>query len=50
QFLPGVDSIIESVLVEKPDFDRPEELKKQIEGRTIEFVNAIISYLSDIDN
>ncbi|NTW73047.1 MAG: hypothetical protein HGA49_12520 [Eubacteriaceae bacterium] len=50
QFLPGVDSIIESVLVEKPDFDRPEELKKQIEGKTIEFVNAIISYLSDIDN
>ena len=41
QVLPGVDSIIESILVEKPDFDHPEELKKQIERKTIEFVNDI---------
>ena len=44
---PGVDSIIESVLVEKPDFDHPEELKKQIEVKTIEFANDIISLLTE---
>ncbi|MDD3168793.1 MAG: hypothetical protein PHC91_04925, partial [Eubacteriales bacterium] len=38
---PGVDSIIESTLVEEPDFDKHEELKKQIEMRTIEFTNNI---------
>jgi len=47
QILPGVDSIIESTLVEKPDFDHPEELKKQIEGKTIEFVNDITFMLNE---
>lgn len=47
EVLPGVDSIIESVLVEKPDFDDPEELKKQIEGKTIEFVNDIIPLMNE---
>mgnify|MGYP001024818597 CR=1 FL=1 len=47
EVLPGVDSIIESVLVEKPDFDNPEELKKQIEVKTIEFVNDIIPLLTE---
>lgn len=46
QVLPGVDSIIESTLVEKPDFDYPDELKKQIEMKTIEFVNDINSILN----
>lgn len=45
QFIPGVDSIIESTLVEKPDFDHPEELKKQIEKKTMEFIKDIISIL-----
>ncbi len=44
--LPGVDSIIESVLVEQPDFNHPEELKTQIEKKTIEFVNDISSLLN----
>ena len=43
--LPGVDSIIESILVEHPDFDHPEELKKLIEKKTIEFANDISSIL-----
>ncbi len=47
QFLPGVDSIIESIIVEKPDFDHPEELKKQIEMKMIEFVNDITSILDE---
>jgi len=45
QVLPGVDSIIESILVEQPDFNHPEELKIQIEKKVIEFVNDIKSIL-----
>jgi ribosomal protein S8 len=45
--LPGVDSIIESILVDKPDFNNPEELKMQIERKTIEFVNDITSILDE---
>ena len=45
--MPGVDSIIESVLVEKPDFDNPEELKKLIEAKIIEFANDIIRLLTE---
>ena len=45
QVIPGVDSIIESILVEEPDFDHPEELKKQIEKKTMAFVRDIISIL-----
>ena len=47
QVIPGVDSIIESTLVEKPDFDHPEELKKQIEKKTMEFIKDIISILDE---
>ena len=47
QALPGVDSIIESTLAEQPDFDHPEELKKHIERKTIEFVNDITSILNE---
>lgn len=45
QVNPGVDSIIESILVEKPDFDHPEALKQQIEKMTMEFVKDILSIL-----
>lgn len=45
--VPGVDSIIESNLVEKPDFDHPEVLKKQIERKTNEFINDITSILDE---
>jgi hypothetical protein len=47
QVLPGVDSIIESTLAEQPDFDQPEELKKLIERKTIEFINDITSLLNE---
>lgn len=48
QVIPGVDSIIESTLVEKPDFDHPEELKKQIEKKTMEFIKDITSILDEL--
>ena len=47
---PGVDSIIAVTIVEQPDFDNPEELKKVIESKTIEFSQAIVSLLSVIPN
>ena len=45
--LPGVDSIIESILVEQPDFNNPEDLKIQIDRKTIEFINDIITILNE---
>lgn len=47
QLIPGVDSIIETTLVEKPDFDNPDELKKQIEKKTMEFIKDITSILDE---
>lgn len=45
QVLPGVDSIIESTIIEQPDFDHPEDLKMQIEREIIEFINDITDIL-----
>jgi hypothetical protein len=45
QVHPGVDSIIETILVEKPDFDSVDELKTQIENKTIEFIKNITALL-----
>ena len=42
---PGVDSIIESIISEQPDFDNADELMKIIEEKTVEFANQIISLL-----
>ena len=39
QVHPGVDSIIESVLVDQPDFDQLEDLKLHIEKKTIDFIH-----------
>ena len=47
QVTPGVDSIIESILVEQPDFDNLEALKMQIEKKTIEFVINMAAILDD---
>lgn len=47
QAIPGVDSIMESTLVEEPDFDHPEELMKKIEKKTMAFVKDIISILDE---
>jgi hypothetical protein len=46
QVLPGVDSIIESTLVDQPDFDNSEELKKLIDVKIIEFTNDMRSLLA----
>lgn len=45
QVSPGVDSIIETILVEQPDFDHSDELKQQIENRLIEFIQDMISVM-----
>ena len=47
---PGVDSIIESLIIKQPDFDNPAELKKQIELSILEFAEDINTILSDIFN
>ena len=46
QINPGVDSIIESIIIEQPNFNDLEQLKKQIETKTLEFVRDIISMLN----
>ena len=38
---PGVDSIIEMKLIEKPDFDHPEKLMQAVESKVIEFTGEI---------
>lgn len=42
---PGVDSIIETVLVEQPDFDMPDMLTHQIERKTLDFIDAMTALL-----
>jgi hypothetical protein len=45
QIQPGVDSIIASSIVEQPDFDDLDELKKRIEVKTMEFVEDMVRTL-----
>jgi hypothetical protein len=47
--LQGADSILESILVEKPDFDDLDSLTGQIERGIIKFINDIEILLSRID-
>lgn len=42
----GVDSIIEHILVENPDFSDLDTLKKQIERGTLKFITDIEDFLS----
>jgi len=42
----GVDSIIEHILVDNPDFSDPDTLTKQIETETLKFIRDIESFLS----
>lgn len=44
---PGVDSIIESILVKEPNFDDLEGLKDQIETGTIAFIDDMILLLDE---
>ncbi|MDD3931122.1 MAG: hypothetical protein PHT04_03005, partial [Eubacteriales bacterium] len=41
----GVDSIIESVLIEQPDFNQPEQLASQIENNVLDFIDNVSNIL-----
>jgi len=45
QVHPGVDSIIESIILEHPNFDQLEDLKRQIKAKTMEFIRDITALL-----
>lgn len=47
---PGVDSIIEMPLDDKPDFEHPEDAMTRIEHAAMMFVETIISILVDADH
>ena len=40
---PGVDSILETILVEQPDFEQADELKEQIEAGTMKFIEDLLA-------
>ena len=42
----GIDSIVESILVDNPDFDDLEALTNQIEHGTLEFIQDVENFLS----
>ncbi len=44
---PGVDSIVKSILIDRPDFDKPDELIKRIACKTAAFIDDMISLLSE---
>ena len=44
----GVDSIVEFILVENPDFSDLDNLTKQIEAGTLEFINNVENFLYTI--
>lgn len=46
----GVDSIIESVLVDNPDFGDLDTITKQIEAGTLKFIEDVESFLSERQN
>lgn len=45
--LKGADSIVESILVEDPDFNDLEALTRQIENGTLKFIQEIESFLTN---
>lgn len=46
EVLPGVDSIIETTLVNHPDFDQPEKMTSTIEEKLIDFINDVLEILN----
>jgi hypothetical protein len=44
--IKGIDSVVEYTLVDNPDFDDPDSLTKQIESRTLGFIEDIERFLS----
>ena len=45
QVSPGVDSIVESILVDRPDFDSLDSLQQEIETEVIKFISDMILLL-----
>ncbi len=43
---PGVDSIIAAIITEAPDFDRAEELIRQIENYVLDFIRRVTALLA----
>lgn len=43
---PGVDSILETILVEQPDFEQIDELRQQIEVGTMRFIEDVRAMMS----
>jgi hypothetical protein len=43
--IKGVDSIIESILIENPDFSDLDTLTKQIESGTLKFIEDVKNFL-----
>jgi hypothetical protein len=46
----GVDSIVEHILVDDPDFSDLDSLKKQVERGTLEFIKDVQDFLSKHQN
>ena len=47
--LKGVDSILEHILVDNPDFSDLDVLTEQIEKGTLEFIENVKSILNQLD-
>jgi hypothetical protein len=45
----GIDSILENILVENPDFSDPDALTQQIERGTLRFIEDVETFLSKND-
>ena len=46
----GIDSIIEYILVDNPDFNKLNNLTKQIETGTLKFITDVENFLSKHEN
>jgi len=44
--IKGIDSIVEHILVENPDFSDLDDLREQIETGTLEFIDNVENFLS----
>ena len=45
--IKGVDSIVEYVVIENPDFSDPDGLTEQIENKTLKFIQDIEAFLAN---
>ena len=47
QIQPGVDSIIETILCKKPDFDDSELLKEELADKTLKFIDDLSAIVNE---